>query len=469
MRFRFIYILLFISSTTLFAQSAADGEALFNNKQFAKAKAVYQSLLTSKPYDPLFNYRYARCLYELKDYSNAIKHFELSGSRFPLTPWYLAELYFLSYRFDESAKAYQNYITSLSPDDKKIAELELQKKKSELGAKLIRRIENITIIDSISVEKNSFLKKYNFNPELGSLKHSQLKLNSKKNIDIINYTTQRGDRTIYSDTVKGQTDILSSFKQLEDWSEPVSISKAVNTESNENYPFLLLDGLTLYFATDGENSLGGYDIFITKYSSNIKGFLTPENIGFPFNSPANDYMMVIDEQRNLGWFATDRNQPAGKVTIYKFVPNKEKIIYRTENLDTLVRAAELKLYRKVLRTNIENVAIIQHQHTQKYQQLNFIVNDSLIYTHFEEFRSNKALTLWNEYTKLKNSVENLTTSLNTLRTKYEAYEYEEDRKKITLEILQKEVLIFDLQKELDLKLISSRNEEIIFLNKSYDY
>jgi len=124
-------------------------------------------------------------------------------------------------------------------------------------------------------------------------------------------------------------DIFSSFKLLDNWSLPVSVSNVINTDANENYPFLMLDGVTLYFASDGENSIGGYDIFITKYASGSQDFLVPENIGMPFNSPANDYMMVIDEQQRIGWFATDRNQPAGKVMIYKFIPNETKILFRT--------------------------------------------------------------------------------------------------------------------------------------------
>lgn len=461
MRFKVILFSIFISTTTLFAQSAAEGETLFNNKQFAKAKLVYNSLLKNKPIDVLYNYRYARCLYEVKDYENAIKYFLLSGTKFPLKEWYLAESYFLAYKFSESALSYQNYMATLLPDDKKLPELETQKNKAELGEKLIKRIEDIAIIDSFVVDKNNFLKKYNFNSELGTLQQSNLSM--RKSTDKIVYTTQRGDRTIFSDTVKGQTDILSSFKQLDEWSDPVSISDAVNTSANENYPFLLLDGLTLYFASDGENSLGGYDIFITKYSSNSKGFLTPENIGFPFNSPSNDYMMVIDEQRKLGWFATDRNQSAGKVIIYQFIPNDEKIIYRTENIDTLQNAAKLKLYRKAFK--VKNEVVVNHQNQFIPSDLKFVfqVTDSLIYTKYEDFKSEKALKSWNEYNKLENDLKNTTTNLTELRTKYETTENENNRINLGVEIITKEKNLIELQKEIATKLLEARNEEIIFI------
>ena len=45
---------------------------------------------------------------------------------------------------------------------------------------------------------------------------------------------------------------------------------------------------------------------------NTDTYLAPENVGMPFNSPYNDYMYVIDEFNNLGWFASDRYQPEDK-------------------------------------------------------------------------------------------------------------------------------------------------------------
>ena len=57
----------------------------------------------------------------------------------------------------------------------------------------------------------------------------------------------------------------------------------------------------------------------------------PENVGMPFNSPYNDYMYVIDEFNDLGWFASDRYQPEDKVCVYVFVPNESKQVYDYES------------------------------------------------------------------------------------------------------------------------------------------
>ena len=113
------------------------------------------------------------------------------------------------------------------------------------------------------------------------------------------------------------------------WSKAVQI-KGLNEDEDQDYPFMLSDGVTLYYGARGSESLGGYDIFVTRYDADSKSFLKPENIGMPFNSPANDYLYAIDEVNNLGWFVTDRSQPEGKVCIYIFVPNALRNTYETE-------------------------------------------------------------------------------------------------------------------------------------------
>lgn len=91
--------------------------------------------------------------------------------------------------------------------------------------------------------------------------------------------------------------------------------------------------MTIYYASDGDGSMGGYDIFVTRYNTNTDTYLVPENVGMPFNSPYNDYMYVIDEYNNLGWFASDRYQPEDKVCIYVFVPNDSKRTYNYEAME----------------------------------------------------------------------------------------------------------------------------------------
>lgn len=441
------------------AQSASEAESLFNSKQYAKAKTMYEALLKKKPNDALNNYRLARCCYELNQYEDAVKYFERSGNRYTLKDLYLGEAYFHTYRFDLSVTAYQTFIATLPPADERLEELNLRLKKSELAARLLNRVEDIAIVDSQVVNKTDFLRYYKFSKELGTLTQQRLLLRKNQAQDKVTYTTQRGDRLCYSDSTRGNMDIYSSFKLLDGWSAPTSISKNINTAANENYPFLMPDGITMYFASDGENSIGGYDLFITRYAPGTQSFLVPENIGMPFNSPANDYMMVMDELQKTGWFATDRNRPADKVMIYKFVPNDVKILFRSENTDSVRMKAQLKLIRKAKKTvKTEQKPILQQ--VEEQSGFSVVINDSTIYTKPEQFIHLQARAKINEWIKLNMTIEKVKNDLSTWRESYELEETEEAKNKLSDRILTSEALLIDLKKQANECLTEAVNLEI---------
>ncbi|MDD5185401.1 MAG: hypothetical protein PHS84_09100 [Paludibacter sp.] len=260
-------------------------------------------------------------------------------------------------------------------------------------------------------------------------------------------------------------DIFTSFKLLDSFSLPVSVSKEINTPANENYPFLLLDGITLYFASDGENSIGGYDLFITRYTPATNSFLKPENIGMPFNSPANDYMMVVDEQRKLGWFATDRNQPAGKVMIYTFVPNKYKIIIRSEDKDSIRAAAQLKTYRKISKSLTDSTSGGNVQLQESDNQIEFVINDSVVYTNVKQFRSEEAIKLWNQLHAMTVSLKNKQPELEKLRQQYNNTEKQQDRDALSGNIIELEKICIKLKNQITSIKTEVRNTENNFLQK----
>jgi tetratricopeptide (TPR) repeat protein len=460
-----ILFVLFVCLLQLSAQRAIDGENYFNNKQYAKARDVYEALLRQKPSDALFNYRIARCYYELKNPDLAIKHFEMAGTKYPLRDMYLGELYFNAYRFDESVMAYQTYLATLKPDDSRIADFQQKIKNAELAARYLSRVEDIAIVDTISVNKAEFLKFYKFSSELGSLHIEPIKLVNRRIVDKVKYTTQRQDRIYFSDSIRGQTDIFTSFKLLDEWTEPKPLPNSINTRANENYPFLLLDGVTLYFASDGENSMGGYDLFITRYTPSSDSFLTPENIGMPFNSIYNDYMMVIDEQHQIGWFASDRFQPTGKVMIYAFVPNSIKTILRSEDKEYIRKQAKLKMFRKAKKVQTIDNESAEKQWEESEDKIELVINDTLIYTTVSQFQSQEALKLWMELSKMSTEYKQKELELENLRTQYSLSEMLDERNRISVKIIELEKQIPGMKKLLNEQRIKVRNAEIIYLEK----
>ena len=185
--------------------------------------------------------------------------------------------------------------------------------------KMLEATQRIVFIDSVVVDKKNFLSSYSLNSESGKVLAYNEFFHSEDQPYSTVYQNQLGNKCYFSENGRLYTsDMLGS-----NWSEPVEL-EGIGAFRRTNYPFMMADGTTLYFSAIGPEGLGGLDIYVTRFDSSTGTFLKAENIGMPFNSEANDYMYVIDEIDSIGFFATDRRQPEGKVCIYSFIPNQSR-------------------------------------------------------------------------------------------------------------------------------------------------
>lgn len=116
----------------------------------------------------------------------------------------------------------------------------------------------------------------------------------------------------------GGKDVWSSERLSSgNWSEPVDLGSKINTAEDEESPFLMADGATLYFSSKGHNSMGGYDVFTT--TLNDEGFWSiPENLGAPVNSTSDDYYFITDSRGKNAYYSSDKNQK-GNQNIYNVI------------------------------------------------------------------------------------------------------------------------------------------------------
>jgi len=99
------------------------------------------------------------------------------------------------------------------------------------------------------------------------------------------------------------------------WSEPVNLGKPINTAGDELFPFVHADG-TLYFASNGHIGMGGLDIF--KAKKNEAGLWEVENLKYPINSAADDFGIVFENDRESGYFSSNR-KGKGNDDIFSFL------------------------------------------------------------------------------------------------------------------------------------------------------
>ena len=252
------------------------------------------------------------------------------------------------YRFDEAITALTKMIDEEKKKKNSTVNLEAQLHQARMGAEMLSGTERITIIDSMVVDADAFLSAYRLSVGCGTLAPlasiaPTLVRNSTQGA-MPAFLNDFGDRMVFADTDSaGLTKLYECFTSAAGMERPVRLTGMGSDDDDQAYPYLLSDGVTLYFAAQGEESLGGYDIFVTRRMSATGPFVKAENVGMPFNSPANDYMMVIDEQARIGWFVSDRRQPAGKVCIYRFVPNdvRQTLSPDTDSADAIRQQARI--------------------------------------------------------------------------------------------------------------------------------
>jgi len=176
------------------------------------------------------------------------------------------------------------------------------------------------------------------------------------------------------------------------WSKALNIGPKVNTMYDDDAPFIHPDGKSLYFASKGHTSMGGFDIFSTR--SDEKGdWTSPENIGYPINTVDDDIFFVTSADSRRAYFSSDRDGGFGRKDIYMvelpvpedasnlavlkgfIVPAEgQKIPASTAVLITDIETGETTSYRPRMRDGVF-VAILK---PCKDYEISYVVDDRTI-------------------------------------------------------------------------------------------
>lgn len=101
-----------------------------------------------------------------------------------------------------------------------------------------------------------------------------------------------------------------------DWSRPENLGPSVNTEDNERSPFIHPDGVSLYFASNGWEGLGGYDMYYTRVDDS-RG-QKPLNLGHPINTEGDEFYFGVDTDGEKAYFSSNKYPSKGGMDIYEF-------------------------------------------------------------------------------------------------------------------------------------------------------
>jgi tetratricopeptide (TPR) repeat protein len=108
------------------------------------------------------------------------------------------------------------------------------------------------------------------------------------------------------------------------WSDPENLGPTINTEYDEDSPFISIDNKTMYFSHNGDKSMGGFDIFKSK-RDNKGSWSTPENLGYPLNTTSDEIYYTSIFDGTVGYFSSYRPKGFGEKDIYQVINENERI------------------------------------------------------------------------------------------------------------------------------------------------
>ena len=478
-----IFVLMSLLSIQLPAQTLEQlARQNFLDGKYAEAKPQFKRCLKTAPRDSRINYWYGACCIETGEVDEAYSYLQFAVDKKVQNAYrYMARYHYLKGHYAEAAENLETYLGFGQSDDKTYAEAQQMLLDVQNRQRFMRRVEKVVFIDSIVVDKASFLDAYHLGSEAGSIYKYNDYYQKNDSTDGTVFLSEMGNKIYLScPTDSGRTELFSSYRMTDEWSAPQPL-QGLPDEGDNCYPFMLPDGITFYFANNGSQSIGGWDIFVTRYNSESDRFLRSDNVGMPFNSEANDYMMAIDEMNGVGWFASDRRQPEGQVCIYSFIWNEgRKEYYDTDNCDPAVlrRAADIasisetqtdedairKARQNLFKLSVEASTSPSSQTVSSKGDFVFVIDDFTDYHQVSDFKNPEAKALCEQYLKAQKELESVSATLTQKRKAWESANAS-SRTALSTEILSLEAECERLFIEVRKLELQARNTEKQHLSK----
>ena len=428
----YTFAFLLTSALPSFAGPIDEAKALYNDGQYEQAADELNRIVKKTPRDGTANYYLGASLYELGRFDEAIPALKVAAGRNVVDASRLLALCSLqNYEADEAASYMDAWEAALKKSKKAIPDSFESLSTRILNMRnMLERVEKIEILDSISVDSASFFNKYRISEAAGRI----LPPDAVRRIGAGNpsaelslaYAPQSNTEIIWAETDTAGIYNLYGASILDDGT--IESAKTLGDNLGEGgdakFPFLMPDGVTLYFANNGENSIGGYDIFMTRRTDD-GSFFQPQNLGMPYNSTANDYMLAIDEVSGLGWWATDRNSEPGMVTIYIFSPSNVRVNVEPgdENLTALALLSDISLTRKP-DVNYQDLLLSripeepEMTDPEKQQRFSIDMGKGKVYTRLSDFKNSAAKSAMLEVLACEAEPRNSHKLVENLRSTY---------------------------------------------------
>jgi len=328
----FLFFIGSFLSSNVYGQTVEEmkvqADKLFDKEQFVEATPLYLKLLTSNPRDYNINYHYGTCLlFSSNKKLEAFKYLNYAVTSETVDAkafYYLGRAQHLNYQFGEAIANYTKYKTKAGSNIDENLEADRQIEMCENGKRLITAFTDLIVQEKTEIELDKFFRLYNLQNIGGSFLVTtdfQSKVDKKKEHTPLIHFPKTKDIFYYSsygDDEKTGKDIYIRRKlPTGEWGQPQKVTGGVNTEYDEDYPFYHAADNFLYFSSKGHNSMGGYDVFRSKFNPETNSFGPAENMDFAISTPSDDMLYIVDSLNQNAYFSSTRQSQKGKVYVYK--------------------------------------------------------------------------------------------------------------------------------------------------------
>lgn len=382
--------------------------AFFDSENYESALPLYEQLISVYPQDGEYNYYLGVCKTELNtDLLEAIDHLKIAARKnvSNSTYYYLGRAFHMTYQFHSAIRYYRKFCEKYK---RKAEGIERLIEMCQNGLALVNTHYKIPTVKKQVVDRLEFFHNYDIKGFEDRLEKKVKQLYSKydkggdKEITVLAKRSRYIYFSSYGKNKKNGRDLYRA-KRKDDgsWGEWQALT-TLNTKYDEIYPYMANDERTLYFCSQGHSSMGGFDIFKSIYNDVTETWSEPENLGFPYNSTANDLFFATDVNDEYACFASSRENGKKLLTVYKIKVNTEPEQRVVLNKKALPSLAIIKA-KTVFKDNIpeqklisELPVYIQKYTLEKFPYFNFKIDDELIYHFLAEFRSNEARNIYME-------------------------------------------------------------------------
>lgn len=255
-----------------------------------------------------------------------------------------AQRYHNSYDFDNALNIYESLLKSVKDS---LAKIEIIEKMvlSQNGKNMLQFATIPTVLAKKQVAAKDFYLYYSH-------------LQDSAWVDLPNSFVKEGGHPFYTASYfpKGSKEFffstkdnsgawnIYSSKSLSDtlWSTPELINENLTSSQDDIFPLLSSSGKQLFFCSKGLFGMGGYDIFVSRWNEESQDWDIPQNLGFPFSSPYDDFLFSNTPDGDFTIFASNRNCPKDSINIYVLAFENTPIKQEIEGLENARKIALLE-------------------------------------------------------------------------------------------------------------------------------